>query len=1072
MSNDKTVYVGIGNTFSFGSNTVTGPHSSLIQFNNLTSSPFGESQPGLWNTGSYSYVNLSPDIFDQRFALTLTGNFKPKAGVAVGIYMWHKISQYTSAVDPAWNTPGVVGDRVYYGAPIDSNAGVSNVSGYGYGLYGPYNEVNTNIDPSHGYVQYDWVSGNFTASILTNWLDGSNSVRDGYVDRLGPNDELRFSIQIVNFDPGLTAGVVTINDGALYNQIDNTLVEGQILNYNSAIPQKIKQKDFLNWLCSMFNLYIEPSRQWPNTLIIEPRDDYYSAGTTYDWTEKLDKNNGILADITSNTQAKQTLYTYTQDKDWLNTLYQNQYNNIFGQYIYNQDNDFSISEDTISVGFAPTVTSMVPNSNSQVLIPRLYKDSNNNFASGNERTDTNIKILYRYPHLLNMSVNQNPLVFSGVAHSNSNNQYGYTASLGHNWVIGTFSTGYPYVGHFDDPFKPAYDLNFGETLTSFIPGTQSGLTFSNVTTINNLINNYWINTLDDITNITSRLLTVQMNLTALDIANTYLNSLIYLFVNGSGQYYHINSITYDPTGYNLSQVELVKVTETTIQKRSYGIEQGVGIVVQNQSTLNQLVLPGSVVITGPGNELTGTAIISNGQSNQLGGISQIATGNFNILSGDNTLVNGNFNQVGIRSQYVDIVGLSNLVAPDVSNIHIVGASNSIPELSTNINIAGSNNTILSPTQSGTFSTPSDIFIMGQNNTIAPGLTGVSLFGSGINATQSNTIYSGQNIQMVNGSTIIGVVAGGAGGSNNSIQYNEGGIFTADANLTWDPVNHIYSEYNTNAIANSGNSHAEGNGNTITGTSPTSHIEGSGNTIANISPTSHAEGISNVINFSQFAHAEGYGNIIEAASDVAHIEGSGNIINNSQSSAHAEGSLNIIKNSPLSHVEGYINSIIGADTAHAGGSGASASHFAEWTRSSVNGGVGYKSFGQYGIVMYSTQTTNATPTSMFIGYPSISTELTLNPGEGYIFNLQGSFKIQNGTEFGLINLSNAYLYNNSGVMTWMGGIAPTPSVTTTTFLIGTGVTLSLNTNSLTITVTGLAATNINWVCKVEYTMVKF
>ena len=53
--------------------------------------------------------------------------------------------------------------------------------------------------------------------------------------------------------------------------------DGFTMTMNKAIPQNIKQKDFIKSLFNMFNLYAEKNKTNETELIIETRDNFYSA---------------------------------------------------------------------------------------------------------------------------------------------------------------------------------------------------------------------------------------------------------------------------------------------------------------------------------------------------------------------------------------------------------------------------------------------------------------------------------------------------------------------------------------------------------------------------------------------------------------------------------------------------------------------------------------------------------------------------------------------------------------------------------------------------------------------------
>ena len=126
----------------------------------------------------------------------------------------------------------------------------------------------------------------------------------------------------------------------------------------------------------MFNLYVEPSKDYPKTLIIEPRDNYYQSGTIKDWSRKLNTNTPVEEQILGETQNKKTTFKYKEDKDFFNTDYTTTTGGLsYGEYNYYIDNDFTTGEKKIEVIFSPNpiVAVRVPKSKaySQIIIPKI-----------------------------------------------------------------------------------------------------------------------------------------------------------------------------------------------------------------------------------------------------------------------------------------------------------------------------------------------------------------------------------------------------------------------------------------------------------------------------------------------------------------------------------------------------------------------------------------------------------------------------------------------------------------------------------------------------------------------------
>jgi hypothetical protein len=335
---------------------------------------------------------------------------------------------------------------------------------------------------------------------------------------------------------------------------------------NEILPSNIKQKDFLKSLFTLFNLYVEPSKEYPSILRIEPRDDYYyfngptSSIVIKDWTSKVDINEDINIQILAETQNKTVVLTYKEDKDYFNEDYQKQTNYIYGNKIIEIDNDFTVDTNTIDVLFGPCVLANIPGT-SNFPIPNFTKqiDTTTNVPSG--KSGCNVKLLQRGQIIGTSSTNAgqylgptaislNPL---GPSYSNDYWRLGTTQS---DSLIFSY---YPYSGNLNDPFigykypNLVTDLNFDTSIYTYYNN-------GNIIPKNNLYNTFYKNQFDEITDINSKIITCKIYLTPQDIYTFKFSDVIYIMLGGNGNYYHVNKIS----NYVISEpmtcdVELIKI---------------------------------------------------------------------------------------------------------------------------------------------------------------------------------------------------------------------------------------------------------------------------------------------------------------------------------------------------------------------------------------------------------------------------------------------------------------------------------------------------------------------------------
>lgn len=397
----------------------------------------------------------------------------------------------------------------------------------------------------------------------------------------------------------------------------NIVAVGGTLDVNDYIPKKIKQSDYVKAIFNMFNLYAEVDKSQPNMLNLVHRDDYYDAGKQVDWTYKLAKDQEQSLSFLPELTSKKVILTYAPDKDNPNVIYTNATNQIYGQAEVIFDNEYVKDVTTKAVLFSPTP---VIDTTFGAYVPII----------GGSQPDTNIRILY------------DSTAEVGLTNCAAFNIYDYGN------VGATNLTSYPYVGHFNDPLNPSWDLNFA--ICSFY--YYQPLTLTD----NNLYNKYWRRTMGQINN--GKMLTAFFDLKEPDIQSLELNDKIRI----DNSWWNINKvIDYDANANKLTQVELISV-DSEIDLMS--------------------VLPGSTAIPGE------APPIGNGNN---GAIAHVATQsifntraiNANVVPGNNTgLITGKGNVVNEGLKTV-VVTDNKLISEDgiyTDNLVVYNRYNGLPVL--------------------------------------------------------------------------------------------------------------------------------------------------------------------------------------------------------------------------------------------------------------------------------------------------------------------------------------------------------------------------------------------------------
>ena len=330
----------------------------------------------------------------------------------------------------------------------------------------------------------------------------------------GLNIQLSNNLQWLN-GPTTAGTPVTVTSEIVYNSIDiqilpssNIVGFGAVIDMNNAVPNKVKQADFIKSIFTMYNLYTEQDNEVPNNLVLMHRDDYYDAGAEIDWTYKLAKDKDQALQFLPELSAKKLILTYKNDSDDPNKIYFEATKEIYGQLEFIFDNEYVKGIDTKEITFSPTP---IGQSTFNAYLPLL---------SGAPKV--NIRILQDGGE--------------GVCDAYNLYNYGTTGE--------TNVTTYPIFHHWDNPTNPTFDILFAQPDYMFYEGYSI--------TNNNLYNLYWRRTVNQIN--VGKMLTAYFNLREDDIQSLKLNSKIRI----DNSWWTINKvIDYDCNAQNLTKVELM-----------------------------------------------------------------------------------------------------------------------------------------------------------------------------------------------------------------------------------------------------------------------------------------------------------------------------------------------------------------------------------------------------------------------------------------------------------------------------------------------------------------------------------
>tara|TARA_R100001244_G_scaffold11860_2_gene14035 strand:+ start:9767 stop:12718 length:2952 start_codon:yes stop_codon:yes gene_type:complete len=306
--------------------------------------------------------------------------------------------------------------------------------------------------------------------------------------------------------------------------------EGSTLDFsadNNLLPID-KQVDFVSSICSRYNLIIELDKDTPKQLNVEPAQDYYDAGSSVDWSEKLDRNSNVSIKPTNEYRKAKLNFKDLEDEDYLNTYWLDQYRNIYNSYELDLDGDFGQGSLEVKSIFSSFNASILPNHD--IISGRFYKQEDGQYSY----VKTKPKLFY-YSGLKSCSTYKLWSQATGAATSFTQYPFCHHYSMASTMVTSTDE---------DIRFKSRYAFH----LQYFVEQQTTTDTYSKC----------WRKYLNSIYSSDARVLIANFYLTPEDIAEFNYNDKIFI----EDTYYRVNKISSYALGKNKStQVELLKIVD-------------------------------------------------------------------------------------------------------------------------------------------------------------------------------------------------------------------------------------------------------------------------------------------------------------------------------------------------------------------------------------------------------------------------------------------------------------------------------------------------------------------------------
>lgn len=409
------------------------------------------------------------------------------------------------------------------------------------------------------------------------------------------NVELEFEINITNLQLKATPDITE-------------LVKGSNVDVSLFIPKKIKQRDIIASLSKSYNLLFVPDPNNERNIIIKTRDKYYSDGAEWNWTDKFCEEQDSTITFLSNDVPNKQDYKYKEDKDEINTAYQNEVGETYGQTSIQLDNEYSVGTNIREVIYSPTpsvqcglgwplpsINGISPDNNIRVLL-------HNGTGS-----------VYQYPFYDDLLPNVNEMLMV---------------------------TTYCKTSMFDDDFKPNFSILFDAPKFLF-HGQQQGQT------TNYLYNLHHQNELTTINE--GKKLTAYFDLSESDFQKLSKRLDWKIFIQDNGWFFISKIHGYNSGKRTITKVDLITADDKTklIFKQPFSPTSPSSITGNVNAFLNQVQESTNIIV--------GSAVV-------LGGYNLVIGNNITVLGSENVVLSSN----------VQVMGDGNTVNTGLDNTKILG----------------------------------------------------------------------------------------------------------------------------------------------------------------------------------------------------------------------------------------------------------------------------------------------------------------------------------------------------------------------------------------------------------------
>lgn len=148
--------------------------------------------------------------------------------------------------------------------------------------------------------------------------------------------------------------------------------QGAVVDVAANMPDMTLDK-WLKAIVEKWNIVLEYDKDQPTIIRVDTATNFFNSGSIYDWSKKVDYSENVIVKPTTDLQSKRLIFEDHEGKDHRNEWWQRNWGWVKGRYIYENENDFAVDEETIGGTFVPLRTQQIrqDSTTEQSLVPNV-----------------------------------------------------------------------------------------------------------------------------------------------------------------------------------------------------------------------------------------------------------------------------------------------------------------------------------------------------------------------------------------------------------------------------------------------------------------------------------------------------------------------------------------------------------------------------------------------------------------------------------------------------------------------------------------------------------------------------